>query len=119
MKREKGFTLIELLITVAIIGILSAFAVPQYQDYVIESSKGTCQAEATAFKSAIEANILDPNRYDTPADRVSGYEGSCESITFSVDGSSDSTITATYSSPATGTYTLTRDTDGVWTSSES
>ncbi|WP_454752588.1 pilin [Cupriavidus necator] len=50
---QKGFTLIELMIVVAIIGILAAIAIPQYQDYVTKSKWGTNISDLAATKAAV------------------------------------------------------------------
>jgi prepilin-type N-terminal cleavage/methylation domain-containing protein len=42
MKYKQGITLIELMITVAVVGILAAIAIPSYQQYVSNSQVSAC-----------------------------------------------------------------------------
>jgi type IV pilus assembly protein PilA len=61
MKRiQQGFTLIELMIVVAIIGILAALAIPQYQNYVTKARWAELNTVIAPVKLAI-AECLQAN----------------------------------------------------------
>ncbi len=62
--KQQGFTLIELMIVVAIIGILSSIALPNYQNYTKKAQLATVVTELTHAKRGFE---LAENSGQTPS----------------------------------------------------
>lgn len=61
---QKGFTLIELMIVVAIIGILAAVAIPQYQNYVAKSQVARVVGELATVRVDIDTCLMDGKAAD-------------------------------------------------------
>jgi type IV pilus assembly protein PilE len=96
-----GFTLIELMITVAVIAILAAIAIPQYSDYVTRGKIIGATTRLGDIRTQMEKYFMDNRSYvngaacGVQATAIAGYNA---------DPASDFVITCP--GPTATTYTL-------------
>ncbi|MFO7556952.1 MAG: prepilin-type N-terminal cleavage/methylation domain-containing protein [Desulfobacterales bacterium] len=67
---RKGFTLIEVMVVIAIIGILAAFAIPQYLAYRTKGQDSAAITSAKNFWNAAMAYFADTKSTGTQITRV-------------------------------------------------
>lgn len=129
-RRAQGFTLIELMVTVAIVAILAAVALPAYSRYITRSRIPEATANLAAWQTKMEQWFQDSQTYQNAAGTGCGVAAPTSSyFSFSCSATSATAYTLTASgadSMAGFTYTIDQDgnkkTPSVpsgWTASDS
>ncbi len=106
-KLPEGFTLIELMIVIAIIGILAAIAIPQFDAYRKKGYNSGAVWDVKNAAAAQEAYYVDYQTYADGSGPLSGYGlSSTHEVTLNISGGDDSYTLVSYHGRGDKTYTL-------------
>ena len=101
---SRGVTLIELMVTIAVIAVISAIAVPLYSDYIQTARRSEGWNNLAAIKLAQEEFFLERNRYfPSPDGNVSTTAGNISTYWTPAESDADRNFNYTVVSSGTGT----------------
>lgn len=80
---QQGFTLIEMMITVAIIGILAAIAVPMYSDYVTRGKIPEATSALASMRIRLEQYYQDNRHYGSDDENCGVPKPSSDNFSYS------------------------------------
>jgi type IV pilus assembly protein PilE len=98
----RGFTLIELMITLAIVAILAAIALPSYQDQVRKTRRAEAQTQLLTAMQAEERFYTENNTYTTVVVGPGSCAGSACGLNYSNANSAEGHYTLSAAAGPTG-----------------
>lgn len=104
MRSQRGFTLIEVLVVIAIVGVLAAIAIPQFQQYRMSAFDRRAQLDLRNTAIAEEAYFDEASRYldcteSNCGDLLPGLSGLSRGTVLQIIGT-DTGFTGTSSHPS-------------------
>ena len=120
MKGQKGFTLIELMIVVAVIGVLAAIAVPQYQKYVGKSEAANALASITGHRINVESHIIDNGEFPADSSELAVPNTALGTVSYESISSAAGTLQFLFDASGVSPETISkkvqliRNSDGGW-----
>lgn len=103
---QRGFTLIEVMITVAIIGILTAIALPSYRDHVLRGYLGDATTQLASLQAQMERYYQDNRTYASITSASPAIYAPCDTNISLASRTQGKFVVSCNGTPTASTYSL-------------